>query len=115
WIFPVLRSPRAKLAEIGAQTDGVWLTPLLLLTLSALLLVAVAGPIKMAASQMGGIELPPESQFWTPEQIDAYLRSRESLNGPVFIYIFPALLGVLRVWGGWLIVAGLLHLVLTLL
>ncbi len=115
WIMPVLRHPRAALAEITAQLQGVWLTPLLLLTISGLLLVAVAGPIKITAAQMGGVELPPEAEFWTPEQQAAWFQAQQATSGPVFVYVFPALLTVLGVWFGWLIVAGLLHLVLTLL
>jgi hypothetical protein len=114
WVIPVLRHPRAALAEITSQFQGVWLTPLLLLTLSGLLVVAVAGPIKITAAQMGGVQLPPEAEFWTPEQQAAFFQAQQATSGPVFVYVFPALLAVLGVWFGWLIVAGLLHLVLTL-
>ena len=114
WVIPVLLRPRAALAEITAQLEGVWLTPLVLLTLSGLLLVAVAGPIKITAAQMGGVELPPQAEFWTPEQQAAYIQAQQAASGPVFVYVFPALLSVLGVWFGWLVVAGLLHLVLTL-
>lgn len=115
WVLPTLLRPRAALAEITAQLQGVWLTPLLLLTLSALLVVAVAGPIRTAAAQSGVVELPPGSEFWTPEQTAAFYQTQAATSGPVFVYVFPALLGVLGVWVGWLVVAGLLHLVLTLL
>jgi hypothetical protein len=111
----VLLRPRVALAEIAGQLQGVWLTPLLLLTLSGLLAVAVAGPIKIAAAQMGGVELPPQAEFWTPEQQAAYIQAQQAASGPVFVYVFPALGAVLGAWFGWLIVAGLLHLVLTLL
>ena len=115
WIWPVLRHPRAALAEITGQLQGVWLTPLVLLTLSGLLVVAVAGPIKITAAQMGGVQLPPEAEFWTPEQQAAFFQAQQATSGPVFVYVFPALGAVLGTWLGWLVVAGLLHLVLTLL
>jgi hypothetical protein len=115
WIIPVLFRPRAALAQITAELEGVWLTPLVLLTLSGLLAVAAAGPIRTAAAQSGGVELPPEAQFWTPEQQAAYFTAQQQASGPVFVYVFPALLTVLGVWFGWLVAAGLLHLVLTLL
>lgn len=111
----MLLRPRAALAEITSQLQGVWLTPLLLLTLSALLVVAVAGPIKTNAALSGQVELPPGSEFWTPEQTAAFYQAQSATSGPVFVYVFPALLSVLGVWVGWLVVAGLLHLVLTLL
>jgi hypothetical protein len=115
WIIPVLFRPRAALAEITGQLEGVWLTPLLLLTLSGLLVVAAAGPIRTAAAQQGVVELPDVAQFWTPEQQAAFMQTQQARSGPVFIYVFPALLTVLGVWFGWLVAAGLLHLVLTLL
>lgn len=111
----MLFRPRAALAEISGQLEGVWLTPLLLLTLGGLLVVAAAGPIRTAAAQQGVVELPDVAQFWTPEQQAAYLQSQQLRSGPVFMYVFPALLAVLGVWFGWLVAAGLLHLVLTLL
>jgi hypothetical protein len=37
------------------------------------------------------------------------------LTGPVFVYVFPALGAVLRVWLGWLVMGGVLRLALTAL
>ena len=113
WLLPALLKPRAAFAEIAAQGRPVWLTPMLVLTLTALLVVVVAGPIRAAAAQSGQT-LPDNFQFLTPEQQAQYFQTQAALTGPVFVYVFPALLALLRVWFGWLVMGGLLHLVLTL-
>jgi hypothetical protein len=115
WILPALFRPRATFAAIATAARAVWLTPLLLLTLSALLVVALAGPIKLAAAASGEVRLPPDFQWYTPEQQAQYLQAQAATSGPVFIYVFPAILAVMRVWLGWLVLGGILHLVLTLM
>jgi hypothetical protein len=113
WLLPALFKPRATLAQIAAEGRPVWLTPMLVLTLTALLVVVLTGPIKAAAVQSGQV-LPDNFEFFTPEQQAQYFQTQAALTGPVFVYVFPALLALLRLWFGWLIMGGLLHLVLTL-
>ena len=113
WLLPALFRPRVTFAAIAAEGRPVWLTPMLVLSLTALLLVAVAGPIKAAAIQSGQA-IPPDFQYFTPEQQAQYLQAQAATSGPVFVYVFPALLALLRLWFGWLVMGGLLHLVLTL-
>jgi Yip1-like protein len=113
WLLPALFKPRVTFAEIAGQGRAVWLTPLLVLSLTALLMVVVAGPIRAAAAQSGQT-LPDNFQFLTPEQQAQYFQTQAALTGPVFVYVFPALLALLRLWFGWLMMGGLLHLVLTL-
>lgn len=115
WVSGVLLRPRQTFEAITAQNRPVWLTPLLILTVTALLVVAVAGPIKQAAAASGEVQLPPDFQWWTPEQQAQFQQAMAATSGPVFLYVFPALMALLRVWFGWLIMGGLLHLVLTLL
>src|SRR3990172_3894657 len=115
WLFPSLFRPRRTFAQIAGQSRAVWLTPLLVLTLTGLLQVAVAGPIKVAIAQSGQVDLPPDFQYYTPEQQAQFYQAQQATQGPVFIYAFPAILSVLGVWAGWLAVGGVLHLVLTLL
>lgn len=111
----VLFKPHQTFSGIISQTRSIWLTPILILTLSALILVAVAGPVKQAAAMSGEVQLPPDFQWWTPEQQAQYQQAISATNGPVFLYVFPALMSLAKVWFGWLIVSGLLHLVLTML
>lgn len=107
--------PRDTLREIANQPGSIWITPLLVLTLTAILLVVVAGPIKQAAAQSGQVELPPEFQYLSPEDQAKIQEAMAATQGPVFVYVFPALSAVAGVWIGWLVVGGLLHLSLTLL
>jgi hypothetical protein len=113
WLMPALVKPRTAFAAIAAEGRPVWLTPMLVLTLTVILLVWVAGPIRAAAAQSGQT-LPDNFQYLTPEQQAQYFQTQAALTGPVFVYVFPALLGLLRLWFGWLVMGGLLHLVLTL-
>ena len=115
WVLEVLIKPRRAFAAITSQNRSVWLTPILILTLTALILVVVAGPIKLQAILSGGPALPPDFEYWGPEQQAQFQKAAEATQSPVFIYVFPALLAVGGVWLGWLLVGGLLHLVLTLL
>lgn len=116
WLIPLLLRPRATFAKIVALGRASWLTPLLVLTLTSLLAVAVAGPIQITAAQNGEVTLPDVFQYWTPEQQAQYLQAQAiTSTGPVFIYVFPAILALLRLWVGWLVMGGLLHLVLTML
>jgi len=116
WLFPLLLRPRATFAKIASLGRASWLTPLLVLTVTNLLAVAVAGPIKITAAQNGEVKLPPAYQYWSPDQQAQYLQAQQlTATGPVFIYVFPAIVAVLRVWVGWLVMGGLLHLMLTML
>ncbi len=114
WIVPVLLRPGKALAEITSQPKGVWLTPLLVLCLTGLIAVLVGGPLRQQAALSGQAELPPDFQWYTPEQQAQFLQAQSASSGTAFVYVFPALQAVLRVWIGWLVVAALLHLALTL-
>ena len=115
-VLPVLFSPRRAFARIAAQSGAVWLTPLLILTIMALIQVGVAGQIRQQAALAGGpVEVPPELQWMTPEDQAQFQQAMAATQGPVFIYVFPALLAIGSVWIGWLLVGGIIHLALTLL
>jgi hypothetical protein len=114
-ILPVLTRPRSTLREIAASASRSWLTPLLVITLTALLLVLVGGPLRRAAAEAEAMNVPPEFQYYTPEQQAQIQQARAATSSPTFIYVFPALTAVLKVWVGWLVVGATLHLFLTLL
>ncbi|HLE14914.1 MAG TPA: YIP1 family protein [Anaerolineales bacterium] len=115
WVFPALFHPRQTFEKIAAQAGSVWLTPLLILTLAAIGLVLVAGPIKQQIVMNTPPELPPDFQYYSPEMQAQFMQAQAATQSPVFIYVMPALAAIFRVWAGWLLVGGLLHLVLTLL
>jgi hypothetical protein len=74
--------------------------------------VIVSGRLKTQAALMGEITYPPD--YYTPEQQAQYLQAIQSTQGPVFIYVLPAIASLLGVWIGWLVLGGILHLVTTL-
>jgi hypothetical protein len=115
WLVSALFRPRRTFTEIAAQPQGVWLTPLLVLSATGLIHAIVAGVFKQAAAQSGGMSLPPGFEYYTPEQQAQFQQAMAATSGPVFVYVFPAILSILGVWVGWLIVSGLLHLIFTLL
>lgn len=108
-----LFSPRRAFARIAGQSGNVWLLPMAVLVLTALLRVLAAGPIKQATALVGPGGPPPE--YYSPEQQAQLQQALSATSGPVFVYVFPAIVAVIGVWLGWLLVSGLLHLVLTLL
>jgi hypothetical protein len=114
-ILAIFLRPRHVFADIAAGSRGVWLTPMLVLTLTASLVVLVGGYLKSRAVLMGEVPLPPDWQFWTPEMQENFMRAQQATQGPVFTYIFPLVGAMVALWLGWLLLAGLLHLGSTLL
>jgi len=114
WIPEVIFHPRKLFQQITAHTNAIWFTPLLILSVFVLLNVAMTGRLKSQAAQMGEITYPPDFEYYTPEQQAQYMQAIQSTQGPVFIYVLPAIASLAGVWFGWLILGGLLHLVTTL-
>jgi hypothetical protein len=119
WVLPALFRPRATFAAIAAQAGGVWLAPLLLLTLFALGRVVAAGVVQLsspATVQFGQAPAaPPEVSAVPPGQEEQFQQAQAFAQNPLFVFVIPAVLAVAGVWLGWLIVGGVLHLVFTLL
>jgi hypothetical protein len=113
-VWPVLRHPRQVLPAIASSLQPLWLTPLVVLSVLALLQVLVAVPMRQAAAASTMVELPMDYQYLTPEQQAQFQSSLSASGGPMFTTVFPALAALGRVWLGWLIAAAVLHLVLTL-
>ena len=114
-ILSVLFQPRRTFTEIAGETGSSWLTPMLALSLSALLSVIVSGYLTARAAMMGEIPLPPDWQYWTPDMQNNYMQAQQSMQGPVFVYVIPFVSAFVGLWLGWLIFSGLLHLGSTLL
>jgi hypothetical protein len=96
----------------GTHPGSSWLTPLLLLSVTGLLLVLVFGWIQ--GQTMVAPELSPDFQYLSPDQQAQMMQALQMRQGPVFRYVFPALTAILAVWIGWLLVGGMLHLFTTL-
>ena len=70
--------------------------------------------MRQAVAASANVELPPDFQYLTPEQQAQFQSSLSASGGPMFTLVFPALAALGRIWFGWLIVAAILHLTMTL-
>ncbi len=113
-VFAVFFNPRATFSGMASETRATWLTPMLVLTVTAILAVVTAGYLKTRAAMMGEIPLPVDWQWWTPEMQNNYMQAQQATQGPVFMYIMPLVGSLAGLWLGWLVFAGLLHLGSTL-
>lgn len=113
-VFAVFFNPRATFTEMASEARATWLTPMLLLSVTAILAVVTAGYLKARATMMGEVTLPPDWQWWTPEMQNNYMQAQQATQGPVFLYVMPLVGSLTSLWLGWLVLAGLLHLGSTL-
>jgi hypothetical protein len=114
-VISVLTHPRSFFEMLAGESKPTWLTPMLVLSVTALLVVIVAGFLKTRAAMMGEVQMPPDWQWWTPEMQENYTRAQQATQGPTFMYIFPLVRAWGGLWLGWILVGGLLHLGSTLL
>ena len=105
----ILFRPRQAFQEIGGEARATWLTPMLVLTLTALMVIAVAGFLKTRAAMMGEVQLPQDWQYWTPEMQNNYMQAQQATQGPVFMYVIPLVGALTSLWLGWLLLGALLH------
>lgn len=111
----ILFRPRQVFQEMASEARATWLTPMLVLTITAILVVIVAGYLKGRAAMMGEIQLPPDWEYWTPDMQNNYMLAQQARQGPVFVYIMPLISSLAGLWIGWLLLAALLHFGSTLL
>jgi hypothetical protein len=111
----MLFRPRRGFQEMASESRASWWTPMLILSITAILVVIVAGYLQSRAAMMGEVQLPPDWQFWTPEMQENYMQAQQATQGPVFLYIMPMVGSLAGLWVGWLLLAGLLHFGSTLL
>ncbi len=111
----ILLHPRHVFQEMTSESRATWLTPMLILTITAILVVIVAGFLKTRAATMGEISFPQDWHYWTPEMQNNYMQAQQATQGPVFMYIIPLVGSLVSLWVGWLLLAALLHFGSTLL
>lgn len=92
-----------------SESRATWITPMLVLSITAILVVVVAGYLKSRAALLGEISLPRDWQYWTPDMQNNYMQAQQATQGPVFMYIIPLLSSLAGLWLGWLLLAALLH------
>jgi hypothetical protein len=113
WIPAILLKPRATIQMIDKEQKHTWLTPLVVLSVMAVLVVIVAAPIRRNAIQMG-LTTPPDFQYYSADQQAQFYTAQATQTSPLFMYVFPVLFGLLAIWLSWFILGSVLHLVLTL-
>ena len=114
-VFGALIRPRQAFAELTSESRATWWTPMLVLSVTAILVVIVAGYLKSRAAMMGEISLPPDWQYWTPDMQNNYTQAQQATQGPTFMYVIPLVGALASLWVGWLLLAALLHFGSTLL
>ena len=114
-LLSLFTRPAAVFREMTSEARATWLTPMLVLTVTAILVVVVAGYLKTQAAMMGEIELPQDWQYWSPDMQQNYMQAQQATQGATFMYIIPLVGALTTLWLGWVLVAGLLHLGSTLL
>jgi len=107
--------PCSLFERIAAEGQPTWQTPMLILSVTALLVVLVSGFLTARAAQMGTTALPPDFQYWTPEMQKNYYSAQQAMSGPTFVYVIPLVGSLVSLWLGWLALGGLMHLASTLL
>ncbi len=111
----VLFRPRQAFEQMASEARATWLTPMLALTVTAVLVVMVAGYLKARASMMGEMQLPQDWQYWSPDMQKNFMQAQQATQGPVFVYIMPLIQSLTGLWLGWLLLGALLHFGSTLL
>lgn len=113
WIVPLFIKPARTTAEIVAQEKPVWLTPLLILSVLVILTALVAAPLQREVIQTGS-NLPPDFQYYSAEQQEQFYQAQANQTSPLYLYVFPVLSGLLKVWASWFLLSIILYLALTL-
>ena len=113
WIPGIFLHPAKTIRAILADEKPNWLLPMLLLSLMLILNVVLSAPAQRNAIQ-SGLNMPPEFQYWTPEEQDNYMAAQASKSSPTFLYAYPILGGIATWWVIWLLTASILHLMITL-
>jgi hypothetical protein len=114
-MFSTLFRPRQAFEIVKTEGRASWLTPMLILSLFALLAVLVSGYLRTRAAMLGEVALPPGWEYWTPDMQNNYMQAQQLNQGKVVMYVFPLVSAWAGLWVGWLVLGGLLHLGSTLL
>jgi hypothetical protein len=113
--FSFILHPSDGFQKIAGQPRGSWSTPMLIVSLAAVLCLIATGWLTQQAALMGTPSLPPDFDYFTPEQQAQYLQAAQATQGITFIYVLPIIGSLFGIWIGWLIVGGTLHFATTLL
>jgi hypothetical protein len=114
-LLSIFTKPRQAFTELASGERASWSIPMLVLTVSAILVVLVSGFMQTRAASQAAVELPPDWEFWTPEMQDNFMQAQQATQGPMFTYVLPLLGSLFSLWLGWFVFSGILHLTSTIL
>lgn len=115
WVVGTFLRPRSTFNAINASGKPSWLLPMLILSVTSLVYVIGRGWVTGHLAAVGEAPLPPDWQYWGPELQEQYLQAQQATQGPVFLYVIPALGALTSLWMVWVLVGSLLRLTITLL
>ena len=107
--------PIKVIKEVLTMPRRQWLPPMIIISLIAVASLIAAGWVKQQAAAMGEVTLPPDFEYYSPEQQAQYLQASQATQGFAFVYALPILGALSKIWLGWLLVGAILHLSITLL
>ena len=113
-LLAFLFHPHQGMSRLAAEEKPAWLMPMLVVSGIFLFRTIVSGYLQAHAAALGQATLPVDWQYWSPDMQNNYMQAQQATQGPAFVYIIPAVTGLVKFWLGWLIVGGLLHLSSTL-
>ncbi len=113
WLLPLFYRPHLTLQSVVQQNKPVWMAPLLVLSLLALLTTLASVPARLQQARMHA-SLPPEMEYYSPEQQAQFQQAISARQGVIFTFVLPAAGALAGLWIGWLLLGGMLHLGLTL-
>ena len=113
WFLDVFIHPKKVFSAIASVDKGVWLKPMLVLTGLVLIFSIVAGPARLMNAQMNMNQLPDDFQYWSEQQQNQFFEGQQAMQSPLFIYIFPLLGALIKLWLGWFIFGSVLYLLMT--
>ena len=89
--------------------------PMLILSITSMLYILASGWVRTHLSAIGEVPLPTDWQYWTPDMQNQYMQAQQATQGPIFLYVIPALGALASLWLVWVLVGSLLRLTLTIL
>lgn len=113
WFLDIFIHPREVFSAIAQTEKGVWLKPMLVLTVLVVILSVSAGPARLMNTQMNAGLPPDDFQYWSEEQQNQFFEGQMAMQSPLFIYIFPLLGSLVGLWVGWFAIGSVLHLLMT--
>lgn len=113
WFLEVFVHPKQLFTEIASVDKGVWFKPMLVLTALVFIFSIVAGPARLTNVQMNINQPSDDFQYWSEEEQNQFYEGQQAMQSPLFIYIFPLLGALIKLWLGWFLFGGVLYLLMT--